>query len=110
METKFNFNVTKKDIFNAKTASISVKDVLNETLTATGCFVAVNEGIRKGTGETCDIGYISTNRGVIGFSSEVAISAIEAFSEYLADVNEPVEIKFTEHAGKNGNYYTFEIV
>lgn len=110
---KYEVNVTKKDIFNAKSGSKSVKDFLDVALTATGCFLAENEGIRKGTNEPCDIGYIVTNEGVLGFSSETCIKALEDFSEYLKEAiskKEKVEIMFTEHDGKNGKYYTFSLV
>lgn len=110
---KYEVNVTKKDIFNAKSGSKSVKDYIGVALTATGCFLAENEGIRKGTNEPCDIGYIVTNEGVIGFSSETCIKTLEDFAEYLDEANskkEKVEIMFTEHNGKNGKYFTFSIV
>lgn len=110
---KYEENVTKKDIFNAKVGSKSVKDYIGVTLTATGCFLAENEGIRKGTNEPCDIGYIVTNEGVMGFSSETCIKALEDFAEYLKEANknkEKVEIIFTEHDGKSGKYYTFSLV
>lgn len=111
METKCIFNATKKDIFNAKSASIAVRDILGETVNVTGCFVAVNEGVRKVTGEPCDIGYLITDRGVVGFSSEVALKAMESFAEYLADsAPESVSVVFTEHKGTNGMFYRFEIV
>lgn len=109
---KFAINVTEKDIFNAKSGSKSVKDFLGVVLTATGCFLAENEGIRKGTNDPCDIGYIVTNEGVIGFSSETCIKALEDFSKYLEKANnkkEKVEIIFSQHDGKNGKYFTFSI-
>lgn len=110
---KYEVNVTKKDIFNAKSGSKSVKDYIGVALTATGCFLAENEGVRKGTNEPCDIGYIVTNEGVLGFSSETCIKALEDFSEYLKEAiskKEKVEIMFSEHDGKNGKYYTFSLV
>lgn len=113
IKMKYAVNVTKKDIFNAKSGSKSVKDFLNVALTATGCFLVENEGVRKGTNEPCDIGYIVTNEGVLGFSSETCIKALEDFSEYLKEAiskKEKVEIMFTEHDGKNGKYYTFSLV
>lgn len=110
---KNDVNVTKKDIFNAKSGSKSVKEVLGTELTVTGCFVLENEGIRKGTNDPCDIGYICTNAGVIGFSSETCLKAMDAFADYLADAlndGEEVKIMFKENEGKNGEFYTIEIV
>ena len=110
---KNDVNVTKKDIFNAKSGSKSVKEVLGTELTVTGCFVQENEGIRKGTNDPCDIGYICTDAGVIGFSSETCLKAMDAFADYLADAlndGEEVKIMFKENEGKNGEFYTIEIV
>lgn len=106
-------NVSKKDIFNAKSGSKSVKEVLGTELTVTGCFVQENEGIRKGTNDPCDIGYISTDAGVVGFSSETCLKAMDAFADYLAEAindGEEVKIMFKENEGKNGEFYTIEIV
>lgn len=110
---KYAVNVSKKDIFNAKSGSKSVKDFLGVTLIATGCFLLENEGTRKGTNEPCDIGYIVTNEGVMGFSSETCNKVLGDFAEYLEEAiskNEAVEIMFSEHDGKNGKYLSFSIV
>lgn len=106
-------NVSKKDIFNAKSGSKSVKEVLGTELTVTGCFVQENEGIRKGTNDPCDIGYICTDAGVVGFSSETCLKTMDAFADYLAEAindGETVKIMFKENEGKNGEFYTIEIV
>lgn len=108
-------NVSKKDIFNAKSGSISVKDVLGEQLIATGAFIAADEGVRKGSGEVCDIGYIVTDKGVVGFSSDVALKSMPDFIDYLKDesVNPDfsgVHISFDEHEGKAGKFYTFSLI
>lgn len=110
---KNSVNVTKKDIFNAKSGSKSVKEVLGTELTVTGCFVLENEGTRKGTNDPCDIGYICTDAGVIGFSSETCLKAMDAFADYLTEAlndGEEVKIMFKENEGKNGEFYTIEIV
>lgn len=108
-------NVSKKDIFNAKSGSISVKDVLDDQLIATGAFIAKDEGVRKGSGEVCDIGYIVTDKGVVGFSSEVALKAMPDFIDYITDeCASPdfagVPISFDEHDGKAGKFYTFSLI
>ena len=108
-------NVSKKDIFNAKSGSILVKDVLDEQLIATGAFIAKDEGVRKGSGEVCDIGYIVTDKGVVGFSSDVALKAMPDFIDYLTDeCASPdfagVPISFDEHDGKSGKFYTFSLI
>lgn len=108
-------NVTKKDIFNAKSGSISVKDIIGEELIATGAFIAKDEGVRKGSGEVCDIGYIVTDKGVVGFSSDVALKSLPDFIDYIKDecANEDfagVPISFDEHDGKAGKFYTFSLI
>ena len=39
-----NYNMTKKDLFNAKNASLNIKDYIGETLTVTGCATSEDEG------------------------------------------------------------------
>ena len=73
-----NFNMTAKDIFNAKSSSKSVKDYVGVTLTATGCAVA--DTTNAETGEVKSVGYIATNEGVFGFTSGVLMNTIDELS------------------------------
>lgn len=104
-----NFNMTAKDIFNAKSSSKNVKDYVDVTLTATGC--AVVDTINAETGEVKSVGYIATNEGVFGFTSGVLMNAMDDLSEYMEAVGEPVEIQFHENKSNAGKkFYTLEIM
>lgn len=104
-----NFNMTAKDIFNAKSSSKSVKEYVDVTLTATGC--AVEDTVDSKTGEVKPVGYIATNEGVFGFTSGVLMNTMSELSDYMESAGEPVEIQFhesTSNAGKK--FYTMEIM
>lgn len=104
-----NFNMTAKDIFNAKSSSKSVKDYLGVTLTATGC--AVVDTTDNETGEVKPVGYIATSEGVFGFTSDVLMNTMTDLSEYMESVGEPVEIQFHESTSNSGKkFYTLEIM
>lgn len=104
-----NFNMTAKDIFNAKSSSKSVKDYVGVTLMATGCTVV--DTTNAETGEVKSVGYIATSEGVFGFTSGVLMSTMNELSDYMADVGEPVEIQFHENTSNSGKkFYTLEIM
>ena len=104
-----NFNMTAKDIFNAKSSSKSVKDYVGVTLTATGC--AVVDTTNAETGEVKSVGYIATSEGVFGFTSGVLMNTMEELSEYMKSAGEPVEIQFHENTSNAGKkFYTLEIM
>ena len=104
-----NFNMTAKDIFNAKSSSKSVKDYVGVTLTATGC--AVVGTTNSETGEVKSVGYIATNEGVFGFTSVVLMNTMPELSEYMESAGEPVEIQFHENTSNTGKkFYTLEII
>ena len=104
-----NFNMSAKDIFNAKSSSKSVKDYVDVTITATGC--AVVDTTNAETGEVKAVGYIATNEGVFGFTSGVLMNTMEELSEYMESVGEPVEIQFHENTSNSGKkFYTLEIM
>lgn len=104
-----NFNMTAKDIFNAKSSSKSVKDYVGLALIATGC--AVVDTTNAETGEAKTVGYIATNEGVFGFTSGVLMDAMPELSEYMEEAGEPVEIQFHENTSNAGKkFYTIEIM
>lgn len=104
-----NFNMTAKDIFNAKSSSKSVKNYVDVTLTATGC--AVVDTTSNETGEVKSVGYIATSEGVFGFTSGVLMDAMPELSEYMESTGEPVEIQFHESTSNKGKmFYTMEIM
>ena len=104
-----NFNMTTKDIFNAKSSSKSVKDYVDVTLTATGC--AVVDTTNSKTGEVKSVGYIATSEGVFGFTSGVLMNTMEELSEYMESAGEPVAIQFHEHmSNADKKFFTLEIM
>ena len=104
-----NFNMSAKDIFNAKSSSKSVKNYLGVTLTATGCSVA--DTTNAETGEVKSVGYIATNEGVFGFTSVVLMNTMVELSEYMKSAGEPVEIQFHENTSNAvKKFYTIEIM
>ena len=109
--TKVNYGMTAKDLFNAKHASKDVKEAIDsgEVLTVTGCAI-VAEGGTDRNGQPCDVGYIATNDGVFGFISSILLSSIPDLAEIL-ESGEPIDIRFFAGVAKNGSeYYSFMIV
>ena len=104
-----NYNMNAKDLFNAKSSSKAVKDYIGVTLSATGC--AVTDMTDKKTGEVKTVGYIATNEGVFGFTSNVLIDTMDDLAEYMESVNAPVDIQFSENTSNGGKmFYTMEIL
>ena len=103
-----NYNMTAKDIFNAKSSSKSVKDYVGVTLTATGC--AVVDITNTETGDVKSVGYIATTEGVFGFTSNVLMNTMGDLSEYMESAEEPVSIEFHENESRSGKkFFTMEI-
>lgn len=90
----FNVNMTKKDIFNAKSGSISIKTAeASEWHTVSGCAVVENGGLDRDK-KPCDIGYIATDIGVFGFSSKVCLDHMEELADILSEcLNDGEEVK-----------------
>ena len=104
-----NYNMSAKDLFNAKSSSKAVKDYIGVTLSATGC--AIVDTADKTTGEVKPVGYIATNEGVFGFTSNVLIDTLDDLGEYMESVSTPVDIQFNENTSNGGKkFYTMEIM
>lgn len=104
-----NYNMTAKDLFNAKSSSKAVKNYIGVTLSATGC--AIVDTTDKATGEVKPVGYIATDEGVFGFTSNVLIDTLDDLAEYMELVNVPVDIQFSENTSNGGKkFYTMEIM
>lgn len=104
-----NFNMTAKDLFNAKSSSKNVKDYIDVTLTATGC--ATVDKTNFETGEVTTVGYIATNDGVFGFTSNVLLGTMDDLCDFMSDTNEPISIVFRQNTSRSGkNFYTLEIL
>ena len=104
-----NYNMTAKDLFNAKSSSKSVKDYIGVTLSATGC--AIVDTSDKATGEVKPVGYIATSEGVFGFTSNVLIETLDDLANYMESAGEPVDIQFHENTSNGGKkFYTMEIM
>ena len=104
-----NYNMTAKDLFNAKSSSKAVKDYIGVTLSATGC--AYVDTTDKATGEVKPVGYIATTEGVFGFTSNVLIDTFDELAEYMELVKAPVDIQFNENTSNGGKkFYTMQIM
>ena len=110
-----NVNMTKMDVFNAKNASLAIPDVLGETLIVSGCAVDENGG-KSQSGEPCDVGYIATDKGVVGFTSNVCLKSMDGFSDILSDAlsdGVAIGVTFFESKTKSGkpfyNFRAFEV-
>lgn len=100
------YNMTKKDIFNAHNASMNIKDYIGEPLTITG--LAIDEDDGK------PIGYIVADGvGVFGVTSGTLIKAISKLIDLLAkeDENaEPTIATIHSNTSKSGKeFYTMTI-
>ena len=110
-----NVNMTKRDLFNAKNASLSVSDAVDsgESYTVSGVALVENAGTSK-SGDVCDVGYIATDAGVFGFTSKVLISALPELAEILSDAldnGEIVNVRFNSNKNSKGtDFYTVNIV
>lgn len=96
-----NAGMSKKDIFNAKNASLNVKDYIDEPLTITGCAVAEDNGKK--------VGYIvAKDIGVFGFTSETIIDSLDELAEFIEEGETIVKVRANE--SKSGKtYYTIII-
>ena len=99
------YNMTKKDIFNARNASMNIKDYIGEPLTVTG--LAIDEDDGK------PIGYIVADGvGVFGVTSGTLIEAITNLIDLLADdeSGEPTIVTIHSNTSKSGKeFYTMTI-
>lgn len=99
------YNMTKKDIFNARNASMNIKDYIGEPLTVTG--LAVDEDDGK------PIGYIVADGiGVFGVTSSALIEAITSLIDLLEndDGSEPTIATIHSNTSKGGKeFYTMTI-
>lgn len=98
-----NYNMTKKDLFNAKNASLNIKDYIGETLTVTGCATTEDEGK--------PIGYIVADGiGVFGVTSATLIEAIDDLVDFFADGVTSVDVIVKANESKGGKtFYTMQI-
>jgi hypothetical protein len=108
----FNVNMSKKDIFNAKSGSISIKTAeASEWHTVSGCAVVENGGLDRDK-KPCDIGYIATDIGVFGFSSKVCLDHMEELADILSEClndGEEVKVRFVKGKSTNGEFYSIQI-
>lgn len=100
------YNMTKKDIFNARHSSMNIKDYIGEPLTVTG--LAIDEDNGK------PIGYIVADGvGVFGVTSTTLIEAITNLIDLLADEDEnaePTIVTIHSNTSKSGKeFYTMTI-
>lgn len=100
------YHMTKKDIFNARNASMNIKDYIGEPLTVTG--LAIDEDDGK------PIGYIVADGvGVFGVTSGTLIEAITNLIDLLANEDEnaePTIATIHSNTSKGGKeFYTMTI-
>ena len=100
------YKMTKKDLFNARNASLNIKDYIGEPLTVTG--LAIDEDAGK------PIGYIVADGvGVFGVTSTTLIEAITNLIDLLANEDEGAESTIAtihSNTSKSGKeFYTMTI-
>ena len=100
------YHMTKKDIFNARNASMNIKYYIDEPLTVTG--LAIDEDDGK------PIGYIVADGvGVFGVTSTTLIEAITNLIDLLANEEEnaePTIATIHSNTSKGGKeFYTMTI-
>ena len=100
------YNMTEKELFNARNASMNIKDYIGEPLTVTG--LAIDEDDGK------PIGYIVADGvGVFGVTSGTLIEAITDLIDLLADEDEgaePTIATIHSNISKSGKeFYTMTI-
>lgn len=114
MKITNNYNMSAKDLFNAKNGSVDIKSVLGVQLNAYAAAAAVAEDTNS-DGITENIFYIATDSGVIGGKAVAIVEAISDLCDFMAD-NEiskenPCVICFKSATSKAGrNFYTVEII
>lgn len=106
MTIENSYGMTKKDLFNAKSSALNIKDYLDTELTITGCAVAVDDDK--------DVGYfVIEDIGVVGVTSATLIDSIGDLIDYMVDSgeNSSVVAKVTAHTSKAGKeFYTLSLV
>lgn len=100
------FNMTKKDIFNARNASMNIKDYIGDPLTVTGAAIDEDDGKT--------VGYIVADGvGVFGVTSGTLIKAIDNLIDLLGDNDDSGESTIAtihSNTSKGGKeFYTMTI-
>ena len=100
------YKMTKKDLFNARNASLNIKDYIGEPLTVTG--MAIDDDNGK------PIGYlVAEGVGVFGVTSTTLIEAITNLIDLLANEDEgaePTIATIHSNTSKGGKeFYTMTI-
>ena len=112
MKITNNYNMSAKELFNAKNGSVDIKSVLGVQLNAYAAAVAEET---NSDGITENIFYIATDSGVIGGKAVAIVEAISDLCDFMAD-NEiskenPCTICFKSSTSKAGRtFYTVEII
>jgi len=100
------YRMSKKDLFNARNASLNIKDYIGEPLTVTG--LAIDDDAGK------PIGYIVADGvGVFGVTSTTLIEAITNLIDLLSEEDEnaePTVATIHSNTSKGGKeFYTMTI-
>ena len=112
MKITNNYNMSAKELFNAKNGSVDIKSVLGVQLNAYAAAVAEDT---NSDGIIENIFYIATDSGVIGGKAAAIVEAISDLCDFMAD-NEitkenPCTICFKSSTSKAGRtFYTVEII
>lgn len=112
MKITNNYNMSAKELFNARNGSVGIESVLGVQLEAYAAAIAEET---NSDGITENIFYIATDLGVIGGKAVAIVEAIGDLCEFMAD-NEitkenPCAIYFKSATSKAGRtFYTVEII
>ena len=112
MKIKDNYNMSTKELFNAKNGSVDIKSVLGVQLKTYAAAVAEETNV---DGITENIFYIATDSGVIGGKAIAIVEAISDLCNFMAenDISKenPCTICFKSATSKAGRtFYTVEII
>lgn len=105
--------MTKKDLINARSNSINVKEHLDKALEITGACVIEKAEVDE-MGEiiaVSKVGYLKTNVGIFGFTSATLIECISDVEDMLTDEPETaIPFHFVARQSKNGRtFYTLNL-
>lgn len=107
--TKMSVNMSAKDVFNAKRASLPIDEIIGKPIKVKG--FALADTTDKETGEVRQVGYVVSDEGLVyGFVSDICREGIADLIDMYEEDNsilnglEIVFMKSISKSGRNFNY------